>query len=127
MFGGKTFLFHARRGRSFENNFMPNNKNGNGRAENANHDDLARGLGWFSLGIGLLGLFAPRRVNRLIGAGNHSALLRLIALRELVSGGGLLTQRDPSTWLKARVAGDRSEEHTSELQSRLHLVCRLLL
>src|SRR2546429_1585953 len=26
-----------------------------------------------------------------------------------------------------RVAGARSEEHTSELQSRLHLVCRLLL
>src|SRR2546429_7233438 len=25
------------------------------------------------------------------------------------------------------VRGDRSEEHTSELQSRLHLVCRLLL
>src|SRR2546422_6793748 len=25
------------------------------------------------------------------------------------------------------VAGERSEEHTSELQSRLHLVCRLLL
>src|SRR2546429_5518981 len=25
------------------------------------------------------------------------------------------------------VAGARSEEHTSELQSRLHLVCRLLL
>src|SRR5687768_18234026 len=27
----------------------------------------------------------------------------------------------------ARQAQDRSEEHTSELQSRLHLVCRLLL
>src|SRR2546422_6988706 len=27
----------------------------------------------------------------------------------------------------ALVAGTRSEEHTSELQSRLHLVCRLLL
>src|SRR2546422_1270887 len=26
-----------------------------------------------------------------------------------------------------RRRGDRSEEHTSELQSRLHLVCRLLL
>src|SRR5687768_17817660 len=25
------------------------------------------------------------------------------------------------------MGGDRSEEHTSELQSRLHLVCRLLL
>src|SRR2546429_4099631 len=26
-----------------------------------------------------------------------------------------------------KVAANRSEEHTSELQSRLHLVCRLLL
>src|SRR2546422_6329452 len=26
-----------------------------------------------------------------------------------------------------RILGARSEEHTSELQSRLHLVCRLLL
>src|SRR5205809_1406780 len=29
--------------------------------------------------------------------------------------------------LKRLMAGMRSEEHTSELQSRLHLVCRLLL
>src|SRR5687768_17828006 len=28
---------------------------------------------------------------------------------------------------RGRRAGARSEEHTSELQSRLHLVCRLLL
>src|SRR2546429_5976412 len=28
---------------------------------------------------------------------------------------------------RGRVTGFRSEEHTSELQSRLHLVCRLLL
>src|SRR5207253_5186644 len=42
---------------------------------------------------------------------------------------------DPSETLPAslrsthprRVASDRSEEHTSELQSRGHLVCRLLL
>src|SRR5687768_18184364 len=27
----------------------------------------------------------------------------------------------------ARIEEERSEEHTSELQSRLHLVCRLLL
>src|SRR5690554_7192940 len=30
-------------------------------------------------------------------------------------------------WLVAMDAGKRSEEHTSELQSRPHLVCRLLL
>src|SRR2546422_7885477 len=32
--------------------------------------------------------------------------------------------RSPKTRLRSRT---RSEEHTSELQSRLHLVCRLLL
>src|SRR5437868_10570164 len=37
-----------------------------------------------------------------------------------------------ATWADARLAGDpyarkRSEEHTSELQSRFDLVCRLLL
>src|SRR6266581_9057616 len=31
----------------------------------------------------------------------------------------------PSTWFSIR--GARSEEHTSELQSPVHLVCRLLL
>src|SRR2546429_9896971 len=30
-------------------------------------------------------------------------------------------------WLHRCERDDRSEEHTSELQSRLHLVCRLLL
>src|SRR5207253_8006639 len=31
------------------------------------------------------------------------------------------------SWILRRTACDRSEEHTSELQSRGHLVCRLLL
>src|SRR2546429_6016998 len=33
----------------------------------------------------------------------------------------------PSFWKGTRAWVRRSEEHTSELQSRLHLVCRLLL
>src|SRR2546422_5569720 len=32
-----------------------------------------------------------------------------------------------AAWATASRASRRSEEHTSELQSRLHLVCRLLL
>src|SRR2546422_6809730 len=36
-------------------------------------------------------------------------------------------QRIREDILKGERAGYRSEEHTSELQSRLHLVCRLLL
>src|SRR5438105_11803130 len=35
--------------------------------------------------------------------------------------------RPPSGEWKTRAAGPRSEEHTSELQSRVDLVCRLLL
>src|SRR2546422_1384776 len=34
---------------------------------------------------------------------------------------------DPREHLLVDLLGERSEEHTSELQSRLHLVCRLLL
>src|SRR5687768_17987429 len=33
----------------------------------------------------------------------------------------------PPADVRRRRGGTRSEEHTSELQSRLHLVCRLLL
>src|SRR5687768_17690656 len=36
-------------------------------------------------------------------------------------------RRPPRGSARHRVAAVRSEEHTSELQSRLHLVCRLLL
>src|SRR2546429_4561066 len=39
---------------------------------------------------------------------------------EVFTRGSILTSND-------RVCALRSEEHTSELQSRLHLVCRLLL
>src|SRR2546429_2672170 len=45
-------------------------------------------------------------------------------------GGGLQALAVVGTQLagiKAAGSGQRSEEHTSELQSRLHLVCRLLL
>src|SRR5436305_5314621 len=43
-------------------------------------------------------------------------------------GGGRISvaRKDPS-WGKLKVRSTRSEEHTSELQSRPHLVCRLLL
>src|SRR2546422_8167356 len=46
---------------------------------------------------------------------------RLSARAEESSGSGSLRSRRCSRWLL------RSEEHTCVLQSRLHLVCRLLL
>src|SRR2546429_5925640 len=40
---------------------------------------------------------------------------------------GTSSLRPAATERLAEASGRRSEEHTSELQSRLHLVCRLLL
>src|SRR5690625_5984420 len=45
-------------------------------------------------------------------------------LSDSVMGGGIV---EAVVEMGGRDGGDRSEEHTSELQSRGHLVCRLLL
>src|SRR2546422_5742826 len=45
------------------------------------------------------------------------------ACRERQPGGGVVVEVQEGR----NADEDRSEEHTSELQSRLHLVCRLLL
>lgn len=83
------------------------NKNGNGYVGRTREEELARGLGWFSIGLGLAQLLAPRRLGKSIGLANdHSGLMRLIGLREVTAGVGILTQRNPSNWLWARVGGD---------------------
>jgi uncharacterized membrane protein len=67
---------------------------------------LNEALGWFSIGLGLVELVAPRGLGRLIGAGDHPTLMRLCGLREIASGVGLLSQRAPATAAASRVAGD---------------------
>src|SRR2546422_5757509 len=55
---------------------------------------------------------------------NDPVLIRLEKNRFWLS----LANSDTLLWAKGlAVNSGRSEEHTSELQSRLHLVCRLLL
>lgn len=67
---------------------------------------LTQALGWFSVGLGLVELLAPRTVGRAIGVGDHPAILRAVGVRELLSGVGLLTERSPGGWAWSRVAGD---------------------
>src|SRR3989449_7063432 len=61
------------------------------------------------------------------GAGD--ALADLVQPRPAREGHGGAPRRraDPRVEGRGRDDQERSEEHTSELQSRLHLVCRLLL
>lgn len=66
----------------------------------------ARALGWFSIGLGLFELLAPRTVSRMAGLPDYPTLVRIYGLREIAAGVGLLTARDPAPWLWGRVAGD---------------------
>lgn len=84
---------------------MPLNFDGGSLATKEKRDRLVQGLGWFSIGLGLAEVLAPRMVCRLIGVRPRAGLLRFLGLRELTSGVGLLTQ-GKATWLKARVGGD---------------------
>src|SRR2546422_7902280 len=69
-------------------------------------------------------LFRSRRVH--LGGRRYHAC-RTGAARTPQGGGGDVTRRWPRWRQRALLGVARSEEHTSELQSRLHLVCRLLL
>src|SRR5690606_39520391 len=63
-----------------------------------------------------------RPAGRLDGCGARPALGRGRALVDPVAAGVREPARRPGRWRRGR-----SEEHTSELQSRENLVCRLLL
>jgi uncharacterized membrane protein len=69
-------------------------------------DRVARGLGWFSIGLGLAELIVPDAIARLVGSRNHSWLIRSYGLREIAAGVGLLTAARQTPWLWSRVAGD---------------------
>src|ERR671938_390501 len=49
-------------------------------------EQLARGLGWFSIGLGLAELLAPRGVAKVAGMRGNAGLIRLFGLREIASG-----------------------------------------
>jgi uncharacterized membrane protein len=69
----------------------------------------ARGLGWFSIGLGLAQILSRRGLARMIGVGDdrwkRTAMLA-VGAREIAAGIGILRGPRPAGWLWARVAGD---------------------
>ena len=66
---------------------------------------LARGLGWFSLGLGAAELFAARPLARALGMTGREWLLRGYGLREVAAGAmSLSTLVKPG--ITSRIAGD---------------------
>jgi uncharacterized membrane protein len=70
-------------------------------------EQLSLGLGYFSIGLGLAELLAPRAVARWIGMPSASpAVLQAFGARELGAGIAILIDPGRSTWLWSRVGGD---------------------
>jgi hypothetical protein len=68
-------------------------------------DRMARNLGWFSLGLGALEIFAPGRVTRALGMEGQEGLIRAYGFREIAAG-VLSLSIEKKTGLWSRVAGD---------------------
>jgi hypothetical protein len=80
-----------------------------GQSSKANRltpEKLAKGLGWFSIALGVAELLAPRAAAQATGVRYGKNLLQAYGVREIATGIGLLTSKDPQPWLWARVAGD---------------------
>ncbi|MCK1392505.1 hypothetical protein [Bradyrhizobium sp. 1] len=68
-------------------------------------DQLARALGWFSIGLGIVEFFAPRRVTETLGMEGHETMVRAFGVREILAGVMSLSV-DKNAGLWARVGGD---------------------
>ncbi|MBB3595999.1 hypothetical protein FHX08_006419 [Rhizobium sp. BK529] len=68
-------------------------------------DRLARNLGWFSIGLGIVEIFAARKITRAIGLRGQENLVLAFGLREITSG-FLTLSVDKQVGLTSRIAGD---------------------
>jgi uncharacterized membrane protein len=73
-----------------------------------NAESLANALGWFSLGLGVAQIAAPRSMARFIGIDDDRGrdAMRMVGAREVAAGLGILSRPRPAGWMWTRVAGD---------------------
>src|SRR5215213_2735411 len=68
-------------------------------------DQLARALGWFSIGLGVAEIAAPRSFTRALGMEGKEGFVRACGAREIASGMlSLSVDKEKGLW--SRVAGD---------------------
>jgi len=67
---------------------------------------LARGLGWFSIALGLAEVLVPGSIKGNTGVPGPRGLVQSYGLREIATGALLLAAKDPVPLVWARVAGD---------------------
>lgn len=68
-------------------------------------DRLARNLGWFSIGLGIVELLAAEKITRTLGMRGNENLVRAFGVREITSGFMTLSV-EKQAGLASRIAGD---------------------
>ncbi|MBP0446345.1 hypothetical protein J8J14_16345 [Roseomonas sp. SSH11] len=68
-------------------------------------DRLARNLGWFSIGLGVVELVGARRLASLLGMRGAEGLIRAYGAREIAAGMMSLSA-NPNPGIKSRIVGD---------------------
>ena len=89
-----------------------------GRRTRPINDVTARGLGWFSIGLGTVEVLMPGALARALGMPGRGGLLFLYGLREIATGVGILKARNQTPWLWGRVGGDALDLATLAAHSR---------
>lgn len=77
-----------------------------GGGASTRNDELARGLGWFSIGLGLMELTAARGLCRALGLRGRETLVQAYGVREVAAGVAILMSHDPTPWILGRIGGD---------------------
>jgi hypothetical protein len=70
---------------------------------------MARGLGWFSIALGVAEIAASRPIARCLGVESGAKVIQACGVRGIVNGVGILADRRPrqrARWVAARAAGD---------------------
>jgi hypothetical protein len=70
------------------------------------HDEVARGLGYFSIALGVAELSAPGAICRAAGIAGQEGVVRAYGTREIATGVAILASHDPTPWIWGRVVGD---------------------
>ena len=71
-----------------------------------NEMKVARGLGWFSIGLGVAEIVAGREIGRALGMEEKGWLFRVFGVREVAAGVAILAMESPKAGVWGRVAGD---------------------
>jgi hypothetical protein len=73
------------------------------------HDKMARGLGYFSIALGVAVLVAPGAICRAAGLRGLEIVVRGYGAREITTGVAILGSHDPEPWIWTWVAGDLAD------------------